>query len=153
MTTSYSPELNYQAGKPKFNGNPDTLFEGGAVPQGWQTMTAEDATQPADNGGLATGVSIVDPSMLLPAGGEALATTTLTGAGSGATVDLIITAGMAQLASINVTPGTPADNSDPLNPVPEVPPVVNGGSGYEQGDRISVDGYPGLVLVVTGTSD
>lgn len=152
MTTSYSPELNYQAGKPKFNGNPDTLFEGGAVPQGWQTMTAEDATQPADNGGLATGVSIVDPSMLLPVGGQALATTTLTGTGSGATVDLTITAGMAQLASINVTPGTPGDpNATP--PVAPVDPVVNGGSGYEQGDRISVDGYPGLILVVTGISD
>lgn len=151
--TSYSPELNYQAKKPKFNGDPCTLFEGCAVPTGWMTMEPTEATQPADDGGLATGVSIIDPSMLLPQGGAALATTALTGSGSGATVDLTVGAGMGQLATINVTPGTPGSDDGLGNIVPPTDPVINGGSGYVQGDRLSVDGYNGLVLVVTKTSD
>lgn len=130
MTTSYSPELNYQAGKPKFNGDPKTLFEGGAIPDGWQTMNAADAAAPADDGGAAAGVSIVDASSLLPDGGTGIATTALTGGGSGCTVELVVTSGMAQLAT-----------------------VVDGGADYEQGDRLSVTGYEGVVLVVTGTSD
>lgn len=150
--TSFSPELNYQAGKPKFNGDPSTLFDEGTVPSGWQTMEVADATTPSDDGGLATGVSIVDPSMLLPAGATGVATTALTGSGSGATVDIVTTAGMAQLASINITPAVEADpDADP--PVEAADPVVNGGSGYEQGDRLSVSGYDGVILVVTKTSD
>ena len=131
MTTSYSPELNYQAGKPKFNGDPKTLFEDGAIPDGWQTMNAADAAAPADDGGAAAGVSIVDSSSGLDDGSaEGVATTAITGSGAGATVNIVIASGQAQLAT-----------------------VAEGGADYVQGDRLSVTGYDGVVLVVTRTSD
>ena len=128
---TYSPERNFDATKkPGFNGNPATLFEGGTLPAGWQTWEGTAAVAP--------GASTAASGVTINAAGEgyedgsvsAIATTALTGSGTGLTVDLVIDSGQLQQATVNA-----------------------GGSGYAQGDTVSVTGYDGAVLGVTVTSD
>ena len=127
---SFSPELNQEARKPQFNADPRTLFTDGAVPAGWQTMEAADAVAP-DASDAATGVTIVDAGLMLTNGtAKGEATTALTGSGEDATVDLLIAQGQVQAASI-----------------------ASGGSGYANGDTLSVDSFAGVVLAVTVQSD
>tara|TARA_B100001287_G_scaffold214577_1_gene183458 strand:+ start:817 stop:1215 length:399 start_codon:yes stop_codon:yes gene_type:complete len=132
MTSSYSPELNFDARKPRFHGDPATLFEDGVVPDGWMTTNPAEAEDAAADTS-AKGVTINNPGEGFEDGSPTgVATTALTGGGSGATVDLEISSGQVQAAS--VTEGA-------------------AGSGYAQGDTLSVTGYEGVVLGVTVTSD
>ena len=131
MTSSYSPERNFDATKkPGFNGNPATLFAEGTLPAGWQTWEGAAAVAPGAST-AATGVTINAAGEGFDDGSAAgVATTALTGGGSGLTVDVTISSGQMQAATVNA-----------------------GGSGYAQGDTVSVTGYDGVVLGVTVTSD
>ena len=127
MTSSFEPELNYQATKPRFNANPASLFEGGAVPVGWQTMDAATAS-----GGAVTGVveslAINEAGNAFPNGFTAgVATAKLTGSGDDAlTVDVTVSAGQVQSVVIAV-----------------------GGTGYAAGDIVSLDGFTDVELGVS----
>ena len=42
---SFAPELNQFAGRPRFNADPASLFEGGTVPDDWQRMEVGAASK------------------------------------------------------------------------------------------------------------
>ena len=64
-SSSFAPELNYDARKPRFNADPATLFEDGVVPDGWQTTESGDAKGPGAGTGMAS-VPVPAPSPKQP---------------------------------------------------------------------------------------
>lgn len=129
MTSSFEPELNYQATKPRFNANPDSLFEGGTVPAGWQTMNAAGASSSAGTGAVDTLVILEAGNSFSNGFSAGVATTKVTGAGDDAlTVDVTVSAGQVQ----SVT-------------------VAAAGAGYANGDTVALTGFAdvelGVVLV------
>ena len=126
-STSFAPELNQAATRPRFNSNPETLFDGGSLPSGWTTTEPETAVAPGDETGPVVSVVITNPQSGLEDGtASAVATTTLTGSGTGLKVDVEISSGQLDTAT-----------------------VQSGGNGYQTGDTVSVNGYAGTVLTVT----
>ena len=126
-STSFSPELNYQARKPTFNGDPRSLFADGTVPDGWKTMEADDAVAPGAGTGAVTGLVVNNAGAGLEDGSvTGIATTALKGSGTGLKVDLTISSGQVQVAEVNA-----------------------GGTGYAVADTVSVTGYDDVELGVT----
>lgn len=127
MTSSFEPELNYQATKPRFNGNPATLFEGGTVPGGWQTMNSASASGTPVTGVVVT-LAVNEAGNALTNGfSAAVATSKISGAGDDAlTVDVTVTAGQVQSVV-----------------------VADGGTGYAAGDVVSLVGFADVELGVS----
>ena len=126
-SSSFAPELNQAATRPRFNSDPETLFEGGTVPAGWMTTEPGTATAPGAGSGAVKSVVITDPQSGFSDGSvSAVATTAISSSGTGLKVDIVISGGQLQSADVNA-----------------------GGTGYATGDTVSVNGYTDTVLTVT----
>ena len=125
-SSSFAPELNYDARKPRFNADPATLFEGGTVPAGWRTTEPGDATGPGAGTGAVKGVVITDPQGGFEDGSvSGVGTTAISSSGTGLKVDIVIAGGQLSSATVNAA-----------------------GTGYANGDTVSVNGYADTVLTV-----
>ena len=125
-SSSFAPELNYDARKPRFNADPATLFEDGVVPTGWKTTEPGDATGPGAGTGAVKSVVITDPQSGFSDGSvSAVATTAISSSGTGLKVNIVISGGQLSSATVNAA-----------------------GTGYANGDTVSVNGYTDTVLTV-----
>ena len=126
-STSFAPELNFAAKKPTFNADPATLFEDGNVPADWKTCEAGDAVAPGASTGAVKSVVITDPQGGFSDGADTgVATTALTGGGTGLKVDVVVSGGQLSSASVSA-----------------------GGTGYKTNDTVTVTGYTDTVLTVS----
>ena len=120
------------ARRPRFNGDPVTLFEDGTMPAGYQTTEPGAATAPGASTAI-KGLTVKEAGVGLEDGfqpGVALIGTGQSGTGAGGTADITIDAGQVQQAT-----------------------VAAGGANYTQGDELTVTGLADVVVVVTVLGD
>ena len=127
-SSSFAPEQNQAAGRPRFNGDPNTIFEGGTVPAGWQTTEPGAATAPGASTAL-KGVVVTNPGSGLDDGSASgVAVTNISSSGTGGKVDYVISSGQVQSAT-----------------------VTTAGSGYAQDDTLGITGLADVVLTASIT--
>lgn len=122
---SYSPEAIALAKRPVFNTRADSIFEDGDVDSGLEAVDTTQTVTLLDQGPV--------PALTITTAGSGLtngtptdvATTTLTGVGSGLTVDITVAGGLVTVAAVNAA-----------------------GNGYSIGDTVGVVGYANVVLEI-----
>lgn len=123
---SYSPEAIALTKRPVFNTRADSVFEDGDVDPGLEAVDTTQTVTLLDQG-PAPNLEIATAGSGLTNGTPTdVATTTLTGVGSGLTVDITVAGGTVTVAAVN-----------------------SPGNGYSLGDTVGVVGYTGVVLEVT----
>jgi hypothetical protein len=126
---SYSPEAVEKGRRPIFNTDAASLYTNGVngIPVGLRGVDIGSTILLALPDGPAASVAITSAGTGLTNGTPTgLATTALTGTGSGMTVNMTVAGGIVTVATRNAA-----------------------GTGYSTGDTVSVAGYAGVVLTVT----
>jgi hypothetical protein len=126
---SYSPEAVQRGLRPSFNTSAASLYANGVngIPVGLRGNDLTSTILLALADGPAASVAITAAGTGLTNGTPTgVATTALTGTGSGMTVNLTVAGGIVTVAARNAA-----------------------GTGYSTGDTVSVTGYAGVVLTVT----
>lgn len=128
---SYSPEAVHLTKRPVFNTRASSLYtDGDVTPPGLKAVDVTSEVTLLDQDPVASVAITTAGSGLADGTPTNVATTAITGAGTGLTVDITVAGGEVTVAAVNAA-----------------------GDGYLTGDTVSINGYAGTVLTVQTAAD